>query len=208
MVPILALLAQVASAAGSDNTDLRWGISVGIETDTGRALLHRTGGRLGATYAPRPWVDIGISASYYPIFGEEGENDPDWTPLAEELISEHTWWPTDSYSKLHAQIQATVRVHAMRVALDEDWHTGFGLIAGVGLFATKDTDLVVLSAKPPTTLNQIHLGPVAGVFWEVRSRRVGVRVRYESDAYVEVEESTNAWMRAHAMLGAEVLCSF
>lgn len=208
MAPMLALLAHVASAAGSDHTDLRWGISAGMETDTSSKFLHRTGGRLGATYAPRPWVDVGFSAAYYPIFGEEGENDPDWTPLAQELASEHPWWPTDSYSKLHAQVQATVRVHAMRIALDGNWHTGFGLIAGVGLFATKDTDLVVLSEKPPTTLSQIHAGPVAGVFWEVRSRRVGVRVRYESDAYVEVEEWTNAWMTAHAMLGAEVLCWF
>lgn len=189
------VLALAPSAYGLDLSSAAWGVSFGVETVTNDPLQNRHGIRLGVGWSPVEWVEAGFSATWYPILGRGGEDDPDWKPLLDVFTSHSGLLP--DIPQLVGQGQLVVRVLPVRVPLGGGWDAGAGVLAGAGLFAERGGGTLL----PPS------FGPAAGVFWQVNTARAAIRVRYELDTYVGVGTSWPG-TRRHLLLGAEVLCWF
>ncbi len=197
-----------AEAAPATNVSLRFGPSFGFEGVINDPFLNRNGVRIGFNVAPAPWVEVGTAIAHYPILGHGGESDPDWKPLSKQLLLENSISP--DISKLEWQWQTVARVHALRLLLGASWHAGVGVIAGVTVVSTQD-DLVALQRDDEfamATQNQLHVGPVVGVFWEARRDRLTLRVRYERDAFIETISSSTLELKQNGVLGAELMWWF
>ncbi|MDP2308794.1 MAG: hypothetical protein Q8P18_22425 [Pseudomonadota bacterium] len=171
-------------------------------------FLHRNGARVGFNIAPAPWVELGAAAAYYPILGNGGADDLDWKPLAKRIFVENNVSP--NISKLVWQVQLVGRVHAFQATLGGSWKGGFGVIAG-GLLAGTQDDLIALQRDDESALatqDQVHAGPVVGVFWDARHQALTLRVRFEFDAYVETINSSELNLKKNGFLGAEAIWWF
>ncbi len=200
---MLVLLLTTASAA--DLSDSRLMLGVGVEAVTNDPFVYRRGVRLSVGWSPNPLVEVGASGAWYPTLGTGGEGDLDWRPLTNEL-GEYRVVP--DLSLIQAQGQLTLRIHALRASLGGEWTGSVGVLAGMGVMATRD-DLNAIadhSAAARATQNQLHGSSALGGFVQARTRRVGVRVRYESDVYIETIASETLEFKDNAMFGVEVLC--
>lgn len=199
-----ALLLSTALAADLSDSHLMLG--VGFEAVTNDPFVFRRGIRHSVGWSPNSWVELGASATWYPILGQGGENDPDWSPLAKQLLLKNSVSP--DISRIWAQGQLTLRIHALRAPLGGGWTGSVGALAGLGVIATQD-DLVALQNDDEPALatqNQLHGSSALGGFVQARTRWIGVRLRYESDVYIETVNSTTLEFKDNAMFGAEFLC--
>lgn len=202
------MLFLVASAHAVDLSESAFGLSGGFEYVTNDPYLNRRGWRHGVSWQMNRWAEIGVAATWYPVLGTGGSKDPDWKPLAKTLLRENE--ATSDLSKLVFQAQFTVRVFALRAPLGAGWTGGLGLLAGAGAFATQDDPVALygLGERDLTTQHQVHGGLVGGGFVDARAERLGVRLRYEMDAYVETTDAIDVTVKQNILFGAEVLCWF
>lgn len=207
ILPLLLAAAPLAHAA--DFSELRFGFSSGFETVTNDPFLNRTGVRLGTSIAPAPWVEFGPSFIFFPILGNGGENDADWKPLAKQLLTENSVSP--DISKMDWELQAVVRVRAVSYETGA-WTFAIGALAGAAAVHTQD-DPIALQVDPgdpafSATANQVHFGPVAGLYWDALSGNFGLRFRAEKVGYIETIYSTTLEMKNNMVVGAEMLTWF
>lgn len=207
---ILALLLAVAPVAhAADFSELRLGFSSGFESVTNDPFLKRTGVRLGTSIAPAPWVEFGPSFIFFPILGNGGENDPDWKTLSKQLLLESSVSP--DISKIDWELQAVVRIRAVSYETGE-WTFAIGALAGAAMVHTRDDPeaLQVDQGDPAfsATANQVHFGPVEGLYWDALSGNFGLRFRAENVGYIETINSTTLEMKNNMVVGAEMLTWF
>lgn len=198
----------VPMAFAVDLSAQRVGLSVGYEFVANDPFLYRRGWRHGVTWQPSPWAEVGATVTWYPILGNGGENDADWKPLSKQLLLENSVSP--DISKMWLQAQLVARVRAFRAPLGGEWEGSAGVLVGGAVFVTSD-DLVALQndgEEAMATQNQVHPGLAYGLFADMTTEYVGFRLRAESDAYIEVVNSTNLEMKRNLIFGVEVLCWF
>ena len=207
----MLLLLNTALAVDLSASQLMLG--VGFETTTNDPYVVRRGIRQSIGWAVNDWVELGGSAAYYPIFGStsgdwsDGEfgSAPDWTPLARQLAAQNGVTP--GLSRILFQGQLNVRIHMLRAPLSGAWTGSVGMFGGVGFIATQDDlDTIGDWDEAVATQNQIHGSSAAGGFVQARTRWVGVRLRYESDVYIETITSDRLEFKDNAMFGVELLC--
>jgi hypothetical protein len=189
-------------------------LGVGFETTTNDLFLVRRGIRQSIGWAVNDWVELGGSAAYYPLFGSsadywsDGQFDgaSDWTPLARQLDARNGVEPW--LSRILFQGQLNVRIHLLKAPLSAAWTGGVGMFTGLGFIATQD-DLRTTGDwwdEATATQNQIHGSSALGGFVQARTRWVGVRLRYESDVYIETIAGSTLEFKDNAMFGVELLC--
>lgn len=177
------MIALIASALALDV-----GVSAGFDRGAD-PMVVRVGPRVGVDVRVAPWFEAGAAFAYYPIRGQGGESDPDWTGLAKQLLLQNNVSP--SISKMDRQVHAVARLHAP-ANLGGGWTTRAGVHAGVALVHTID-DLVALQAcdnsgcDPAAAASQVedHVGWVAGLHGDVGTERFAVRLRVEQVRYTE-----------------------
>lgn len=200
----MLLLLNTALAVDLSASQLMLG--VGFETTTNDPFVVRRGIRQSIGWSPNRWVELGASATWYPILGQGGESDPDWTPLSKQMLLNNSVSP--DISRILFQSQLNVRIHLLQAPLSDAWTGSVGMFGGVGFIATQD-DLVALQddgERAVATQNQIHGSSALGGFVQARTRWVGVRLRYESDVYIETIASDTLEFKDNAMFGVELLC--
>lgn len=198
------MIAWITGALAVDLSEARLGVSVGAEATTNDPIVVRHGLRVGAQLAPSRHVEIGAAAAWYPVRGQSGCDDPDWTALACQLLEEND--VVFGISKITWQVQPLiVRVLPIHAELGNGWRTGVGVLAGFSLVATEDDAYALwfYGDDALSTMNQVHGAGVWGFFGDVRSERVGLRLRVETDTYVETVGGTTLEMKNAEFLGAE-----
>lgn len=202
------VLAVLALAVPSPAHAARVGVGAGVEAVMNDPFVYRRGARAGLSVALRDPVELAFVLGWYPILGQGGCDDPDWTPLACDLLTEASVVP--DISKLAWQGQATLRLLPLRAPIGDGWYTATGLLAGFGVIGTQD-DLVALQdmgTSAVSTQVQIHPTSVTGWLGEVRDAHLGVRFRIETVAYIEVTGGGNLELKQNVFGGGEVMWWF
>ncbi len=206
----MIVLVLLAHAQAADFSEIRFGLSSGLETVTNDPFVIRNGARLGFSVSPAPWVEVGLAGVWFPILGASGSaDDPDWTPLTKQLLTENSVSP--DISKLAFEIQGVLRIRALSYDYSA-WTLSMGAFAGAAVVSTRDDPYALqVDASDPTfaaTANQWHPGPVGGLYWDLGIRYVAFRLRLEWVGYTETINSTTLEMKNNALLGGEVFVWF
>ncbi|GDX82947.1 hypothetical protein LBMAG42_47580 [Deltaproteobacteria bacterium] len=201
----VAALAVLTSAAEARP---QFGLSLGFESTVNDPFVVRTGPRLGATLSLSPIIEAGASLAYYPVLGQGGCSDPQWTALSCQLLERNSVSP--DISKMTAAVDLELRILPFQAHLGL-WRTAVGLAAGPGMVTTED-DLVAAQAMDDAAAiaNQTELHPtvVGGIVGEVRHRHFGVRIRLSSLAYIENIGGDTLEMKSNLLSRTEVFWWF
>lgn len=176
-----------------------FGVGGGLETVINDPFLHRTGLRLDGAVALAPRVELNLALALFPAYGgddfvsrqwyalvppEDGE-DPDWTDLSRTLLREVSVSP--GISKITSRGSLMLTVLPVRAPAGR-FTTGVGLSAGWGFVTTRD-DLVALQSEGDeyalASEEQVHGGPAAGFFGELRGARGSLRIGMMRVLYIE-----------------------
>lgn len=198
-----------SGADSATSSRLRVGLDVGVEMSTSDPFLHHYAGRLGASIAPAPWVELGV-AGIVPTTVLLGP-DSNLSPLGRHFTEDYMNGVTIGVSTMDWQVEAVLRIRAFSHAVGP-WTLSTGGLAGAALTHTVDDPetLQVNDSDPAflATADEVHPGPVAGVYWDATRRHWGIRVRAEWVSYVEAVNSDVLLTSNNAMLGGEVLLWF
>ncbi len=200
---VTTLLALLSTAAWAEEP-VSLGIGAGFDLSTNDPFVSRAGARVDVHVAVGPLVEFTAQGVFYPVLGEGGCDDPDWTALSCQLIEENSVSP--DISRLTGRGTALLTLWPLRGG-DGDWSTGVGFSAGWGVVTTTD-DLVALQAEgvpeAEATAEELHTGPAAGMVGEVRNERVGFRLGLTHLAWVETVKSTTMENKSLVLLAAGV----
>jgi hypothetical protein len=201
---VIALLVPFALAA-------RPGVGgfLGYESVMNDPFLHRDGLRAGLLFVATPVVEVETSATWFPDRMGDGDSDPDWSRLAEELHDD-LGLPPD-LSLLTFEQTFVARILPFQTPIGVAGRTGVGAHAGYALVHTHD-DLASMQAEGEQsaidTEKQWHAGPVWGLDGFATFGAFGVRAHLEHMTYIETVNSTTLEHKGNWMFGAEVtLCS-
>lgn len=201
---MIAALLLAGAAHAADFSDFQVGVSLGGESVLNDPFLNRGGPRLGVDIAPAPWIRVTTAFTWFPVLGQGGESDPDWSRLSKQLLMESSVSPDISKIDWTWQTLLAARLYAYEAG---DWTFGVGLHTGLGAIHSVD-DATALQVDPsdPSFLasaRQVHFGPVYGAYWEARVEHVGVRMRLEHLAYIETINGSTLEMKNNLVLGGE-----
>ncbi len=207
---MLLLTALVAQAA--DGALVRFGLDAGVETSTNDPFVNHHAARLGASFSPVPWVEIGVAGVVFPgqLLGPNSDLSPLGHRFSGEGFAAQNRVSVD-ISRPDWQAEAVLRIRVLTYPTVA-WTFSMGGLGGAALTHTvDDPDALQVNDDDPrflATARQVHPGPVAGVYWDATSGHWGVRVRAEWAGYVETIDSNVLETKQYAMLGGEVLLWF
>lgn len=158
------------------------GVSLGLAHTANDPFVNTAALTLDAEIRPVDWLGFALAGAVMPVMRDGGEAD--WTPFAHTIVD----------AGLAPDVSRMTMEGAFRTVLTPvrgtvgSLSTRVGLLAGVGLVATRD-DLTLLRVEgSPTytaTAKEWHPAGLVGFLGEVRYGSWGGRLSVERHSYVE-----------------------